>query len=152
MAFTTLEGRTQILADLGTAIEKIGISVACLGEAYEQLDVTTADRLEDELFRPVQKALGKAKRTQSQFAERVGLPPPPAEAAAPGAGRLSVKELIDRSVSAASIGAQQIAELQDTMLPIEVGDAALRSDLAEIRDLLAVLGERSPQFLRTLGR
>ncbi len=152
MAFTTLEGRNQILGDLGAATERIALAAACLAEAYEQLDVTTADRLEEELYRPAQKAFGRAKRTLTQFAERVDLSAPSPDAAEPAVKRLSVKEIIERAAASASIGDHQIAELQDTMLPIEVGDAELRAGLAEIRDLLAVLAERTPQFLRTLGR
>ncbi len=65
MVVTTLEARAQILDDLTAAINQLALATACLGEAYEQLDEATADRLEDGLFRPVQKAYGRAKRTQS---------------------------------------------------------------------------------------
>jgi len=40
------------------------------GEAYEQLDDQHADELEEQLFRPVQGAYGRAKRTYSEFASR----------------------------------------------------------------------------------
>ena len=38
------------------------------------------------------------------------------------------------------------------MLPIEVGDAELRAELEQIRELLGGLGARAAQFVRTLGR
>ena len=152
MAFSTVEGREQILDDLAAAIDQIALASACLSAAYEALDVGTADRLEDELYRPVQRALGRAKRTHGQFAERVALRAPSSEMAEPSLRRLSVKEIIQRAVASASDADRQIGELQDSMLPIEVGDAELRSGLAEVRELLVVLAGRAPQFLRTLGR
>jgi hypothetical protein len=45
-----------------------------------------------------------------------------------------------------------IAELQDSMRPVEVGDAELRAGLADVRARLADLPERGRQLLRTLGR
>jgi hypothetical protein len=45
-----------------------------------------------------------------------------------------------------------LVDLQDSMLPVEVGDAELRSGLAEVRELLAPLPERAHQLLRTFGR
>ena len=38
------------------------------------------------------------------------------------------------------------------MLPVESGDAELRSGLSEVRTLLAVLPGNAREFLRTLGR
>jgi hypothetical protein len=38
------------------------------------------------------------------------------------------------------------------MRPVEVGDAELRSGLAEVRALLGRLPERAHAFTRTLGR
>lgn len=152
MAFTTLEAREQILDDLAAAIDQIAHAAALLAEAYEQLDVGTADRLDGELYRPVQKAFGRAKRTHAQFAERVGLSPREVEPSSPNVRRLSVKEMIERAAATASDGGRQIAELQDSMLPIEAGDGELRAGLAEVRELVGVLASRTPQFLRTLGR
>ena len=68
MSYTTAEGREQVLGDLAVAIEQIAESLAALGEAYEQLDEQTADVLEEQLFRPVQAAYGRARRTYSEFA------------------------------------------------------------------------------------
>ena len=45
-----------------------------------------------------------------------------------------------------------LADLQDSMRPVEVGDAELRAGLAEVRALLAPLPDRAREILRTLGR
>src|ERR1700759_4210908 len=54
MAYTTAEGRQQLLGDLARAIEELNVGLAALGAAYEALDERSADRLEEQLFRPVQ--------------------------------------------------------------------------------------------------
>jgi len=149
---TALEAREQILADLAIAIEQIAIAAACLGAAYELLDELTADRLEAELFRPVQKAFGRAKRTHSQFAVRVGLPGYDFEAPSAGLPSQGVKSFVERAVEAAGHGGGTIADLQDSMLPIEAGDPELRVGLAEVRELLDQVPGRAREFLRTLGR
>ena len=74
MAYTNAQGRRQLLDSLGAATEQIGVALANLGEAYEQLDTTAADRLEERLFRPLQTAYGQAQRASSEFAARYGLP------------------------------------------------------------------------------
>ncbi len=152
MAMTALEARTQICDDLAAAIDQLALAVACLSEAYEALDVDTADRLEADLFRPVQRAFGRSKRTLSQFAERSGLPS--SDVASPEAGRSpqGVQGFVERAVEAAAAADQRIAELQDSMLPIESGDPELRAGLSEARELLGELPEASRRFLRTLGR
>ena len=90
MAYTTAEARQQLLDDLAHAVDEIGVALAALGGAYELLDEHTADRLEEELFRPVQVAYGRAQRTHAGFAERHGLPGrafEPSTAAAPHRAR-----------------------------------------------------------------
>lgn len=152
VAITGLEARGQILDELGVAVERIALAVACLTEAYEHLAVTSADRLEAELFRPAQKAFGRAKRTHSQFAERTGSPAGRFEQ--PSAGRRSqgVTAFVERAVVAAVEADHLIADLQDTMLPTEFGDPELRSGLSEIRASLDALPAAARGFLRTLGR
>ena len=85
MAITTAQARTQIVDDLGAAIDQIALAVACLGAAHELLDDLTADRLEADLFRPVQRALGRAKRTRAAFAGRHALTVPDGPQPSPGA-------------------------------------------------------------------
>ena len=152
MAITTQEARTQILDELAAATDRIALGVACLSEAYELLDVTTADRLEAELFRPLQKASGRARRTYAGFAERVGLGAREIGSPEPGPSRQGTKVLIEHGVAAAAEADHMLAELQDTMLPIEAGDAELRAGLSEVRELLGELPTVARQFLRILGR
>ena len=152
MAITTLEARTQIVDELGAATEQIALAVACLGAAYELLDELTADRLEGELFRPVQRALGRAKRTNAEFAERYGLTGPVADEPSAGVPSQGVRAFVDRAVVAATEASRLIAELQDSMLPIEAGDSELRSGLAEARELVDQLPRAARDFLRTRGR
>jgi hypothetical protein len=149
---TALEARQQLLADLATAIDQIALATACLGEAYEQLDDATADRLEAELFRPVQKAFGRAKRAHSQFAAQAGLPARSFEPPSAGLPSQGVKRFVERAVAASVEAGHTIAGLQDSMLPIEVGDPELRAGLAEVRELVEEMPGRARGFLRTLGR
>lgn len=152
MAITEHEARERILDELAAAIDHIALAVAVLGEAYELLSVDSADRLEAQLFRPVQKAFGRAKRTHAGFAERVGMPARSFES--PSAGRPSqgTKAFVERAVVAAAEADHGIAELQNSMLPIESGDPELRAGLTETRELLDKLPISSREFLRTLGR
>lgn len=152
MAITAFEAREQILDDLAAAIDQVALAIASLGEAYDRLSVAPADRLEAELFRPIQKAFGRSKRTHTQFAERNGFPP--SQFASPSAGvqSQSVTDLVEQAVAVAADANRRISELQDSMLPIEFGDPELRSGLAEVRTLLDELPGTAREFLRTLGR
>jgi hypothetical protein len=89
MAYVTAEARQELLDAIADATDEIGLALAILGTAYEQLDDHSADTLEEQLFRPVQSAYGRAKRTHAGFAERYGRraghssrPPPAARRAA----------------------------------------------------------------------
>jgi len=152
MTYTTIEGRQKVLADLAISIEQISVSLAALGEAYEQLDENTADTLEERLFRPVQLAYGRAKRTHSEFASRSGLPTRSFEEHSPGPQSQSVQTLIDRAVLAAGHADDSVAELQDSMLPVEVGDTVLRAGLSQVRESLSLVPNRARELVRTVGR
>ena len=152
MTYVTAEARQQLLDDLAIAIDELATALAVLGAAYELLDENTADRLEEELFRGVQTAYGRAQRTHAEFAARHGLP---GRAFAPGAGgppSRGVRGFVDDATAAATEADARIAELQDSMRPVEVGDAELRAGLADVRERLGALPERAQQLLRTLGR
>lgn len=79
MPYTNTEGREQLLEGLAAAIDQLAVALAALGAAYEQLDDQTAERLEEGMFGPVQRAYARAKRTQSEFAARHGIEPRAAE-------------------------------------------------------------------------
>jgi hypothetical protein len=152
MAYTTAEARQDLLDAFGEAIEHIGVALADLGAAYEQLDEHNADRLEGELFGPVQLAYGRAKRTHSGFAERHGFSSGPFESASAGIPSTGAKGFIDNAVDAVAKADGALAELQDSMLPAEVGDAELRAALANVRELLGGVRQRARELERTLGR
>jgi hypothetical protein len=152
MAYASREAREQLLATVAEATEELGRALAALGAAYEQLDERSGDRLEEQLFSPVQLAYGRARRTHAGFAERHGLPGRAFEPASAGAPSHGVKGFLDAALEAVGEADAELAELQDSMRPVEVGDAELRAGLAEVRELLADLGLRGREFLRTFGR
>jgi hypothetical protein len=152
MAYATADARQQLLDTLAQAIEEIAFALASLGEAYELLDEQKADELEQEIFRPVQTAYGRAKRTHAEFAHRHDLPGRPFEPAAPGAPSQGVKGFISSAVEAAGRADGTLATLQDSMLPIEVGDAELRAGLEDVRRLIGEVPGQARRLLRTLGR
>lgn len=152
MTYTTVEARQKVLSDLSVAIAQIAVSLTALGEAYEQLDEQRADVLEEELFRPAQSAYGRAKRTHTDFAARSGLIAGSLEQDPPIPHPQSVQTLIERAVFAAGEADQTIAELQDSMLPVEVGDPELRAGLAQVRESLSRIPTRARELVRTVGR
>jgi hypothetical protein len=150
--YTTADGRQQLLDTLADAAEDLGVALAALTEAYELLDETTGDRVERELFRPVQAAYGRAKRTHADFAARHGLPGRTFEPPVPGAPGRGVKGFLDSALLAVGAADLKLATLQDSMLPIEVGDAELRAGLEQIRTVVGDLRARAHELVRTLGR
>jgi hypothetical protein len=152
MAYSSAEARQRLLVDLGDAIDEIGVALALLGAAYELLDERTADRLEAELFRPVQVAYGRAQRTHAGFAERHGLPGRAFEPSTAGRASQGARNLLDAAVEAVGEADQMLVEIQDSMMPVEVGDAQLRAGLAEARELVGPLRVRARELVRVLGR
>lgn len=152
MTYTNIEGRRKVLSDVAIAIEQIAVSLAALESAYEQLDEGHADELEARIFRPAQLAYGRAKRTHRAFAARSNLPGRTFEPTGPGAVSQSVQTLIDRAAYAAAQADQTISTLQDSMLPVEVGDPELRAGLAQTREALAAIPIGARDLVRVVGR
>jgi hypothetical protein len=152
MAYTSVEGRQQLLDSIAEAIDEMGVALASLGAAYEQLDEQMADRLEDELFGPVQVAYGRLKRTHAQFAARHGLASGAFDSQEPGIPSTGAKGFIDLAVDAVSRADGALAGLQDSPILLEVGDAELRAGVTEVRELIGGLRQRSRELVRTLGR
>jgi hypothetical protein len=100
----------------------------------------------------VQAAYGRAQRTYAGFAERHDLPAGTFEPAPAGAPSTGVKGFIESAVQAADRADGELAALQDSMLPIEVGDAEVRAGLQEVRELLGELRSRARELVRRLGR
>jgi hypothetical protein len=152
VAYIAGEARQELLDTLAEAIDEIAAALAALGGAYEQLGTVPADRLEEELFRPVQAAYGRAKRTHAGFAQRQGLPERTFTPAPQGLPSTGIRGFVDNAVGSVAEADAILAELQDSMMPVEVGDAELRAGLAEVRELLGDVSTRAREFVRTLGR
>lgn len=152
MSYTTADGRRQVLDAVAAAADQIGVAVAYLGEAYEQLDEYAAERLEEQLFRPVQLAYGRARRVHGEFAARHGLPAHTFETPHPHTRANDARGLIDDAVEAVTRADGGLGGLQDSMLPIDVGDTELRAGLEDVRVLLGEVAERARRLERTLGR
>jgi hypothetical protein len=152
MVQTTAEARQQLLDAIAQATDEIGRALSWLGAAYEQLDETRADELEEQLFRPVQLAYGRGRRAHAEFAARHGLEARKFEPPAPGLASIGAKAFIENAVTAVGHADTVLAELQDSLLPVDVGDPELRAALADLRELVGGLSLRARELLRTIGR
>ena len=136
MSYTTADGRRQVLDAVAAAADQIGIAVAYLGEAYEQLDEYAAQRLEEQLFRPVQLAYGRTRRVYGDFAARHDLPSRGFETQQPHVRAHDARGLIDSAVEAVARADGGLGGLVEE----------------EVRVLLGEVGERARRLERTLGR
>jgi len=152
VSFSTEEARERLLDDLARAIEALGAGLARLGAAYERLDEHGSEQLEQQLFGPLQLAYGRARRTHSQFAARYGLPKRTFADVSPGLESQGPRELIERAAEAIRRADEEIATLQDSMLPVEVGDVELRAGLSDVRTTIADLPRKALELVRVVGR
>ena len=152
MAYTTLEARQELLDTVAQAANELGFASACLAEAYEQLDEHSGDRLEQECFRPVQVAYGRAKRTHTEFAGRHRLEAAAFEQRPTGLASQGAAVFVARAVEAVGAADRDLAALQDSMLPVEAGDEELRAGLKAVREPLGGLPGSARALLRGLGR
>jgi len=152
VAYSADDARAQLLDDLAVAIYQLGFALAAVGAAYDELDERAADVLEDEIFKPLQSAYGRAKRTHSEFARRYRLPERSFEDRSPGTHSGDPRVYLDRAIEAMEQADHAISELQDSMMPVEVGDTELRAGLSDTRSLIAELPYRGRRLLRALGR
>ena len=152
MAYVTAEARQELLDTVAEAAGELASALAALGAAYEQLDDASGDRLEETLFRPVQLTLGRARMTATAFAERHGLPAPAVTERAPGPPSQGVKAFVEDAAGAVEQAEAILAELQDSLSPVEVGDAELRAGLADVRARMDGLPARAELFISRFGR
>jgi hypothetical protein len=152
MAYTAQEARLQLLDDLARGTDELALGLACVGEAYDQLDEQSGDAVEEQLFRPLQAAYGRARRTHSGFASRYDLQQRTFEPRSPGTHANDPRVYLERTIEATERADQLIAELQDSMMPVEVGDTELRAGLSDVRSLIADLPGRGRRLLQFLGR
>jgi hypothetical protein len=127
-------------------------ALAALGEAYEELDEYAAERLEESLFRPLQVAYGRANRTHAEFAKRRGFPGHAFQPQPCGLPSRGAKGHVEQAVEAVRAADQAIAELQDSMLPVEYGDPELRAGPSDVHERIGGLPAQAREILRTLGR
>jgi hypothetical protein len=152
MAYSAGEARGQLLEDVAEATDLLALALASLGEAYEELDEQTADELEGQLFRPTQSAYGRLRRTHAEFAARFELPGRSFEASSGGLHSADPRVYVERAVEAIEQADHVLAELQDSMMPVEVGDRELRAGLSATRETIAELPARARRLMRTQGR
>ena len=152
MPYSTADARKQLLESVAEAGEHLADALASLSEAYEQLDDATAERLEDQLFRPVQRAYGRVRSAYAEFAKRHELQGRELGQATRAAPSHGVKELIETATGDVHRADTALSTLQDSLLPIEVGDSELRADLERVRALISGLDGRARELLRTFGR
>jgi hypothetical protein len=153
MTYSSDAGRRELLAATAEAADTIAVVLAALGEAYELVDEDTGDRLEAELFGPTQAAYGRMKRGHAEFAARSRLPAASfAVAEPPGLPSGGALGYVEAAIEAAEHADDILSELQDSMLPVEVGDPELRAAIADVRTRLGDVPVRGRELLRTLGR
>ena len=152
MAYTNIEGREGLLGPLGDAADEVGATLAFISAAHAQVDDRTADRLEELLFGPAQRAYGHVKRAHAEFAARHGLPDRSFAAPAEPPAALRARELIESAAASAERVDEALATLQDDQALLEVGDVELRSGVAAVRENIGVIPGRARELLGTLGR
>jgi hypothetical protein len=152
VSYTNAQARQQLLDALAQATNDIGLAMANLTAAYDQIDDSAAERLETELFRPLQLAYGQAQRTYADFAREYGLPAHTFDASDAHAREHNAAAIIEAAAAAVARADAALGTLQDSMLPVEVGDPALRAGLERVRQLLGDVTGHFRTFTRTLGR
>ena len=92
------------------------------------------------------------RRAHTEFATRHGIADRKFEPSAPGLPSIGAKAFIENAVTAVGRADAALAELQDSLLPVDVGDPELRAALADLRELLGGFADRARELVRTLGR
>ena len=155
MAYVTSEARQELLDEVARATD--GSASRWRRSALPTSSSTSADR------RPAGGAAvpARAGRVRPRPAHlcRVRRAPagsPAATFAAPQSAGLpsqGVRGFIERASGRGRRGADVIlADLQDSMRPVEVGDAELRAGLAEVRELLGDGAREARELMRMFGR
>jgi hypothetical protein len=152
MTYVAGEARQELLDTVAQAADTLSAALASLGGAFDMLDDHAGEQLEDQLFRPLQVAYGRARRTHTEFATRVGLPTrqfAPADVGHPSQG---VMGFLDAAVESIEEADDILSELQDSLLPVEVGDQEVRSGISEVRRIIGALPEKGRRFEGLVGR
>jgi hypothetical protein len=146
------ESRSQLLAALAAQTERLGRAVAQVAEAYDHLDERTAERLEEGLFKPLQRAYGRAQRAVREYAASQGLPQPTLNQAPPPLPAVGVRELVARALSELEEADLGLVAIQDDELYPELSDPPLRAALGEVRSALAGCLQAGRELIKEFGR
>ena len=152
MPYDELQARQQLLDALAQATDQLAQALASLGAAYEQLDEQQADRMEEQLFHPVQRAYGRARRAHTEFARRYGLSLREFALPQPGLPSSGVKGFIQDALDAVERAEVELVTLQESAFAIEVGDVELRAGVSEVRRLIAEFPQHARAFVSSFGR
>jgi len=153
MTYTAHEGHERILVDGAGAAACLLGAIEALGNAYEELDEHAADDLEAKLYGPTGSAAKTLLGSIGAFAQRSGETfERPVAKHFPGGREAHAKEHVDAAVAFIREADEILAELQDSLLPVEVGDEQLREGLASTRRTIAPLPQAARELERTLGR
>lgn len=152
MAYVTQEARQELLDSIAEAADELASGLAAVGAAYEQLDDASGDQLEDALFRPLQTAVGRLKKTHGDYSARYQIAPHVFMPAPAPAVHHRVKDLLEQAAEAAEQAESILAELQDTGMTVEVGDQELRAGVAETRRMLAHVVSAADAAISRFGR
>lgn len=152
MPYASADARRELLVEVERAADHLSVALADLSEAFELLDDSSAERLEADLFGPVQAAYGRIRRTHGEFARRYKLDDGAFATAARGAPGRGIKAFLDDAAKEVQEADMTLSTLQDSMLPVELGDPELRGGLAQVRELIGSFQTRVREFERTLGR
>jgi hypothetical protein len=152
MSTADLPARQHLLDRLAEAADQLGQALASLGAAYELLDEQQGDRLEEELFRPVQLAYGRAQRAHAEFAGRHGVPGREFTMPEPGLPSTGVKGFVEQAVEAVDRADNELVTLQESPMALQVGDVELRAGVTQVRQMIGGVGQHARAFVRTFGR
>ena len=152
MTYVAAEARQELLDTLAQAAETLERGLASLGAAFDLLDEHTAERLEDDLFKPLQRAYARARTTHTEFATRHDLPTRTFASTESGHPSQGVMGFLDATVDAIEEADDIISELQDSLLPVQVGDQQVRAGLAEVRTMIGDLPAKGRRLAGLVGR
>ena len=152
MTYTTAQAREQLLRERCPGDRRDRLRARVPGRGVRAARRTERRPARGGAVPPVQVAYGRAQRTYNEFAARHEPPGSEVRTAPSGAPSHGVKGFLDGAVDGVARADGTLATLQDSMLPVEVGDPELRAGLEEVRKLLGEVPGRARQFVRTLGR